>query len=764
MREIDSALSEVQDRDDVAEASLRGQRAYLLFRLGRYEDGLVESECAVEVLKRESSLRLQTVEARVLSNRAIAHVYRGFYELAVADLDRALELHRCAGAELYAAQVLHNLGFVATRRGDVPRALKYFDEALVAYLRLGMPLRDLLVDRGELLTTARLIPEARSAAAEAVELLDRAGLTADVAEARLSLAEACLADRDLPAAVAAAREAELAFSRQARPAWGVLACEVREQARRLGLDGELGPLEEAQSACRSFVALERAGWHARALAVRVTAARAALLAGRSDIALSALDGIPPTSQDASPPELVLRTHARTLRHLAAGFPDEALITLRDGLEVALEHVRDIRDVTGQLGHGSLFAAMADTAVGIALDDGTPELVLEWGELGRLAHKPLPAALAGPPLVEDLLAGLGDTLLIEFVCHEGALAAVVASAGSVRLRQLGTLQSVERARSSLHFAISELSAERQTREVRRTMTDLFLRSRRELDEIVAPLLELASDSGPQPLVIVPVGVLHDMPWGMLPCLSAFAVTVASSATAWQQANIRRGARTTLPGEVLLVAGPELGAAGREIEQLHSQCYPDRQVVRLAGPAATRSAVLAGLARAEIVHLAAHGSFRADNPYMSSFRLFDGDLTVHEMAAMSPQPRPGCVVLSACEAGRIVVHPGEELAGPVPALLGFGSGHVIAAVAALVDQAMPSISLALHKRLAAGRSPSFALYEARRDEGEASILEWSELVEGGDGVDAALSLGCLVCHIGGGPLPGAPPVMLRESWPW
>ncbi|MHB1987382.1 MAG: CHAT domain-containing protein [Acidimicrobiales bacterium] len=768
MSEIDAALGTSGGAESDVVAELYGQRAYLLFRLGRYEEGLLDSDSAISFLRMAPGDSAETIEARVLSNRALAHAYRGCYELATADLARSLELHRRGGAELLAAQVLHNLGFVATRLGDVPQALQHFDETLVAYVRLGLPIHDLMIDRGELLTMARLIPEARRAAAQAVEALERAGLTADVAEARLALGEACLADHDLPAAVAAAADAEEAFERQGRSSWAALARDVRERAHRADL---VEPVAIFESAMRSLLALGTSGWHSRALEARVTAARSALAAGRGELALTALANTPESAPDAPAADRVLTIHARSLELLANGRPDDALEMLRGGLELAAAQASSLRAATGQGGHGSRVAAMAETGLGVVLAAGDGAAVLAWAELGRLARPPGPAvraSLAAGTWAGDLIGSLGDCVLVELVRYRDQLFGVVAAGGSLRLCELGPFEPVGRARAALRFAIGQLTAEHHSMAVRQAMAALLQRSVAALDGLLgAPLvatLELMGSFvnpwGADDLVIVAPGGLHDMAWGALCSLARFGITVVPSASAW----FDRASSTCQPagsGEVLLVAGPDLGAAGEELEALCSQCYPNRALSVLEGAAASRTRVLAGMSRAEIAHLAVHASFRADNPYMSSFHLYDGDLTVHEMAAFRPVPRPSCVVLSACDAGLAIAHPGEERTGPVPAILGFGTGHVIAAVAPLIDAVMPDVSVRLHRRLAAGTAPPVALREARHETGELFDLGCDELAAGGHSAGSVLAGACLVCHGGTGDLLGVTPLMLGES---
>src|SRR5664280_2581119 len=81
--------------------------------------------------------------------------------------------------------------------------------------------------------------------------------------------------------------------------------------------------------------------------------------------------------------------------------------------------------------------------------------------------------------------------------------------------------------------------------------------------------------------------------------------------------------------------------------------------LTGAAATAPAVLAGADGARLVHLAAHGCFRADNPLFSCLELADGPLMVYDLEMLRAAPRQ--LVLSACDSGLSDVRPGGELMG-------------------------------------------------------------------------------------------------------
>ncbi|MEJ7721764.1 MAG: CHAT domain-containing protein [Ilumatobacteraceae bacterium] len=127
--------------------------------------------------------------------------------------------------------------------------------------------------------------------------------------------------------------------------------------------------------------------------------------------------------------------------------------------------------------------------------------------------------------------------------------------------------------------------------------------------------------------------------------------------------------------------------------------------LTGADATTAAVLGAFSGADIVHVATHGTFRADNPMFSALALADGRLLVHDLETMVDPPR--LVILTSCHAGLTGVHPGGELIGTATALLSVGVQAVIAPSIAIPDRATVSFATDLHRalrrrRLTAGRA--------------------------------------------------------------
>src|SRR5215470_12558112 len=109
-----------------AAARARTQRGTILGELGRYEEAFADYRRAVPVLRNDKDwLWLY----RVASNRGLAHAYRHEFGAAEADLREAERLASTLNLGLTVGFAQANLGYVLARRGDVPAALGYLDEA-----------------------------------------------------------------------------------------------------------------------------------------------------------------------------------------------------------------------------------------------------------------------------------------------------------------------------------------------------------------------------------------------------------------------------------------------------------------------------------------------------------------------------------------------------------------------------------------------------------------------------------------------------------
>lgn len=762
---------------DAARARVR--RGLVLQRLGRLEEALSVYD---EELPRLRSSGDRLWEARTLVNRGVLQTYRSRFDAAEGDLVAAERTYRDLEQTLAAAQVRHNLGFVAARRGDVPAALRAYDEAEALHADLGIVDVVGLADRCELLLSARLLEEAGELAARAVDDLTARGMDSDLPEARLTLANVRLLQGDAGAAQDLAGTAEVEFSAQERDAWAVLARSVGLQAARAdGATADRGLLGRAQDVAAE---LESGGWATAAADARLLAARVALELGDVDAAEAELR----PQRDAwraGPAELRARGwYAEALLRLARDDREAADTALRAGVR-ALDEQRATLGATELrvrvAGHAG---ALAKLGARLAVEAGDPRGVLRWSErwragalvlrpvrppddaeqvrelgelrevVSRLARAALagedtsallrrqaalersiqhrsrrtsaaPTSLASVPDVDDLAAALGERALVEMLRLDGELWAVVVIDGRAVLRRCGDHDRATSELVHLRFALQRLAVDRGGAAARRRAQRAAGRAADALDDVLfAPL---RAEIGDRPLVVVPTGALHAVPWAMLPTSAGRAVTVAPSAQLWCRAQAAR--QGTAPsegpgrGRVVLVGCTDPPHAVREVEAVAPR-YPGAQVLTAA--AATVDAVGAALEGADLAHLACHGRFRADNPLFSALDLEDGPLTVHDLERRARMP--GVLLLSACDSGRAGVHPGDELMGLGAALFSLGTAAFVASVAPIGDEATSRVMVRLHERLAAGASPAAAL---------------AAVVAGSEDPDERVAAGSLVC---------------------
>jgi CHAT domain-containing protein len=91
--------------------------------------------------------------------------------------------------------------------------------------------------------------------------------------------------------------------------------------------------------------------------------------------------------------------------------------------------------------------------------------------------------------------------------------------------------------------------------------------------------------------------------------------------------------------------------------------------------------------------------------SRLDLADGPLMAYDVQRLSVPPRQ--VVLSACDVGRAVVRPGDEILGFTAALLHIGTPTVISSVSRVTDEVAFDLMTAYHRALATGAGPARAL---------------------------------------------------------
>jgi tetratricopeptide (TPR) repeat protein len=749
LREIERAEPAL-DGDDLT--LLHAQRAYLFHMRGRLRDALEGYQRVMPAFRRANDTYR---EATTLNNRGLIHYHLGALAAAEADLVRAERLFTDLKLDRAAADIRENLGMVLVRRGRLAAALGWFDRADDYFRTRGMVDAVGLRDRCHALLAARLVTEARQTAERAVRELTHRRMGAFLGDAQLLLAEAALLDGDIEAARVAAEGASRAFARQRLPSFLALARHTAVRVRLAG--GERSPAL-LRAARQSAAALAAAGWAIPALDARVAAARVAIDMGRVELAGNELAEAG-RARRSGPVELRSRAwHAAALLHLAAGDRRGAERALRAGIRV-LDRYRAALGATELRANAAGHAAdLAHLGLGLAVREGDARRAFAWAErwragslqlrparppddsalaadlaeLRRLADEMSEAAresrdlarlLARQAALEEtvrqqarhipggepepievevdldrLMATLGERVLVEILELDGMLHAAVVANGRLGLHHLGARATATEEIANLAFALRRLAHGGRSAASMAAARQAVGYAGERLDELL--LRPLWRELGDRPLVVVPTGVLHALPWATLPSCAGRPVSVAPSAVLWLRAGAAEqrwtGARTAL------VAGPGLPEAPVEVGELRG-VYPRART--LLGDEASVRAVTHAISNADLAHLAVHGRFRADNPFFSSLQLADGPLTVYDLEAL--ERAPARLVLSACDSGLSAVRPGDELMGLAAALFMLGTRTLVASVVPIADAATRQPMLSFHRVLATGVGPATAL---------------------------------------------------------
>jgi tetratricopeptide (TPR) repeat protein len=266
---INAALSEC----DAAALVLRGndagpllaQRALILSRAGRNEEALADYGKALPLLRATRDIHFQ---ALAYMNRANVLTYLGRISAAEEDLRTGMALAQSHEMREVLAMLAGNLGFVMTRKGNIPLALRQFEDALQG--PKGYMLFTTVLDRAEALLSVGLANEARESLEAMIGDVAEAGFAVDIAECHLMLAHAALAEGDPEAAFSFARKAFGEFNKQGRPRWALLARQLEIRAR--WANGERGA-KLATAARDAHAKLATAGWQVAALHCLLVAGR-----------------------------------------------------------------------------------------------------------------------------------------------------------------------------------------------------------------------------------------------------------------------------------------------------------------------------------------------------------------------------------------------------------------------------------------------------------------------------------------------------------
>jgi tetratricopeptide (TPR) repeat protein len=741
------------------------RRGGALQLIGHHPEALEDLNSAVVALRMADD---QIWEARALQARAVSYLSSGSARRAVTDLRRAEDLFAANGQELESAETTVNRGLVALRLGDLPEALNCFDEAAERFQRLGAVEPDLSIHRCAALIAAGLATDAMQEADAAISQLDRIhGRPTKRAELLLTAATCALAAGQPGAALDRATEARQLFDRQGRRWW-----RAHAQLAEVSAGVETGPVTATllRNARRCAQALAGLSSPARPLA-DLAVGRIALALGRTAVANQHLVAAAAGRRHGLALSRAVAWRAEALRAEAAGDRRRLMYACRRGLDVIDEYrsmlgSSELRAQT--TAHGTELASLG---LRHALRLGRPGLMLAWSERWRAvalavppvrgpADEMLQADLAAmrdvgsrltlassmglrtAPLkserqrleravraralrtqgtdrydaartrgfdVPGLLDALGRDRLLELVDVDGELHVLVCGDGKVRRFAVGQTELAAREVRFARFVLRRLAYGRSGPAPEEVNARL-MRLGETLERVL--LGEAGGYAGDGQVIVVPPGRLHSVPWGLLPSLRFRAVNVAPSASSWLRARrtVSADALDATANPVVLVRGPGLASEGAEVPQLAADYATDCEPVVLGDGTATVARVLSAIDGARLVHIAAHGTFRADSPLFSSLRLDDGPLTVYDLERLRRGPRQ--LVLSSCDSGVIAPAGANELLGLASSLIPLGTAGIVASVVQVNDAAVVPLMLALHRGVRRGASLAEALRDARQ----------------------------------------------------
>lgn len=299
----------------------------------------------------------------------------------------------------------------------------------------------------------------------------------------------------------------------------------------------------------------------------------------------------------------------------------------------------------------------------------------------------------------------DATLFDWFLHDGTLGAITVRRDGLRARP--RLVGEERLASLVGTVLFSLRSAAFTPASQR-LFDPELQS--QCEEIASLVLWPLLRTTPSSFAFAPTGSLARLPWAAMPLPDGRLLCQAGESVVVPGLRLGMVRPThTLPSTAPLVVAVDAG----ELDAVQGEtaavlaAFPGATV--LSGADATADRFLELAPRADWIHFAGHGGWRADAPEASGLRLHDRWLLAGELADISLSAR--WVTLSACHTARALVRPGEEWFGLARAFLLAGAAAVVAAQWDVDDEATARLMSDLYARLAQGTTLPRALAGAQ-----------------------------------------------------
>ncbi|MGE5249857.1 MAG: CHAT domain-containing protein, partial [Bacteroidota bacterium] len=298
-----------------------------------------------------------------------------------------------------------------------------------------------------------------------------------------------------------------------------------------------------------------------------------------------------------------------------------------------------------------------------------------------------------------------TLLIEFYNDGMDLWAFTLDGGTIDIRRLpikvetldgllGQLQA--NIGAALHIDAGSVQTRRLTMLAQRILHRLY--------SLLIEPLHLQLD-GLRRLVVVPYGALHYLPFHLLYDGSAYLIEQVELVTLPAAGLSTRPGPRRQPGALILAHSWDgrLPHTLAEAQVVHRFFGGVLQAEEMACRAALQASPT------QILHIAAHGEHRLDQPDLSYLQLADGQVYADDILQQDLSYE--LVTLSACETGRARVAAGDELIGLGRGFLYSGAGALLVSLWPVVDASTMHFMERTYQALTSGASKAAALRAAQ-----------------------------------------------------
>lgn len=744
-----SARIRFQSVGDVVQlAKIENSLALTLSQQHRTKDAELLYE---QALNRAEAVGLKSTQAEIESSIGTLALYQGYYDRALDFLERSRRKYEELNMPHILAMTEQEIADAYLELNLVPEAIEIYKRVEGRFANLGMHAEEAraLAYHGRAEIALGKFEQAQSLLSSARELYLREGNEVGASLVELSEAQLFYARGDFISAQAAAKQVEMVLSSAANPRRVVFARWLQGEAARSDQRLPEGRFL-LESALKLADELSQPDIHARCLtslgliavmggdnmlaeqqfksAVETIEQLRAPLPGEEFRSAFFSDKLVPyielarlmlTNEQSRIEEAFLyveRARSRTLvdaLHTAADSRLDGKDSFDVGLVQRLEEKRhELTYFYNQLNLSHHEKVSRSTEQITTLQNEIRQREAAIAEISRqLRHSKNQRGSTGEDLdLVQLQRSLGqEKVLVEFFNLDDELAAFVVTDTRIDvIRELGSVSEVGDQVATFRFQIDSLRFGSSA--IRKHLSTLTTRVQQHLqklyDRLLAPLLHLIDQ---RDLVIVPTGRLHYLPFhalhdGIGYVIETRAISYAPSAAVLQQC-LARGTGEVATALLMGAADEAAPQIQNEIEYL-GKMFSNAELY--AEELATLGVLKSRAVHKDLLHLACHAHFRADNPQFSALKLADGWLTVSDISTL--KLRSGLVTLSACETGVSAVAPGEELIGLARGFFLAGAATVVLSLWSIDDEATLELMRVFYHELIRSKAPAKALQTA------------------------------------------------------